>query len=229
MYGRTIQPFDPVWFQGLLTQHSRVAVDLGTGDGRYVLDLAAGAPSMLCIGIDPVAEAMAKSSRVASARNDKGGCPNAVFLRSSLEQLPGPLVAVADELSVNYPWGSLLNSVALADHNGLALLRSVCKSGATVSIYLNYSVLEDAAYSERLGLGRAKELLDSDACERLFAAAGLLLCKRELFEGDPPFRTAWGRQLIRGSGRKSMILKAVIIENCVTHDSTSSLLADRSI
>jgi 16S rRNA (adenine(1408)-N(1))-methyltransferase len=43
-----------------------VAIDLGTGDGRHVLALAAARPDTLVIGVDANAAGMAESSRRAA-------------------------------------------------------------------------------------------------------------------------------------------------------------------
>jgi len=204
--GRKLHAFDSAWLAQMLARYPQVALDIGTGDGRYVLDLARNEPDLLCLGIDPVAEAMETSSRVSSAK--RGGCPNAIFMRSSLEQLPGPLEGIADRLSVNYPWGSLLAAVARAERRAMAQLRATCKVGATVSIYLNFSVFEDRSYSDRLGLGGALEFLSSGTFVEAFAASGFTVVAHRLFEGDPPFRSAWGRQLVRNSGRRSMHIEA---------------------
>lgn len=204
--GRKVETFDQETFADLCARYRQVALDVGTGDGRYVLDLALELPDVLCCGVDPVAEAMERSSRESIAR--KGGRRNALFLRASLEQLPGPFEGVVDRLSVNYPWGSLLASVATADLRGMRQLRSACKTGATLSVYLNYSVFEDRAYSERLGLEAAQEFLESGAFMMSFRAAGFTVVEHRIFEGDPPFRSAWGRQLVRGSRRRSMHIEA---------------------
>jgi len=51
---------------------------------------------------------MAESSRRAARLARKGGRPNALFLASSVEQLPSALDRAADLVTVTFPWGSLL-------------------------------------------------------------------------------------------------------------------------
>ena len=62
-----------------------MAVDLGTGDGRSVLDAAAARPDTLVIGVDASAAAMASSSRRAARR---GALPNALFAVAAAEHPP---------------------------------------------------------------------------------------------------------------------------------------------
>ena len=45
-----------------------MAIDLGTGDGRFVLAAAAARPDTLVIGLDASAAGMAESSRRAAGR-----------------------------------------------------------------------------------------------------------------------------------------------------------------
>jgi len=106
-----------------------------------VLDAARAQPERLWLGLDPVAGAMANASRTAAAPPRKGGLPNVRFIRGAAESLPGPFSRRMDEIRINYPWGSLLRIMVLPD---VELLRNivVCgKSGASFTIFLNYSTV----------------------------------------------------------------------------------------
>ena len=83
-------------------------IDLGTGDGRAVLDLAAREPASLVLGLDASAAAMVESSRRAAGPGRKGGRPNARFVVAAAENPPAALAGVADLVTVRFPWGSLL-------------------------------------------------------------------------------------------------------------------------
>ncbi|MFL5751461.1 MAG: hypothetical protein ACJ767_12680 [Chloroflexota bacterium] len=58
---------------------------------------------------------MADASRRASRSVSKGGVANAVFVVGSAERPAAELEGVADELTVNFPWGSLLRGVLALD------------------------------------------------------------------------------------------------------------------
>jgi 16S rRNA (adenine(1408)-N(1))-methyltransferase len=62
-----------------------VAIDLGTGDGRYVLAAAGARPDTLVIGLDADAAGMAEASRRAARRN---ALPNALFAVAAAEHPP---------------------------------------------------------------------------------------------------------------------------------------------
>jgi 16S rRNA (adenine(1408)-N(1))-methyltransferase len=62
-----------------------VALDLGTGDGRYVLAAATERPDTLVIGVDANAAGMAEASRRAARR---AALPNALFVVAAAEHPP---------------------------------------------------------------------------------------------------------------------------------------------
>jgi Methyltransferase domain len=95
-------------------------VDLGTGDGRAVLAAAAARPDRLAVGVDASAAAMAEASWRAARRSERGGLPNAVFVVAAAEALPPELDGVADLVTIQFPWGSLLKGLLDADPRVMA-------------------------------------------------------------------------------------------------------------
>lgn len=85
-----------------------MTIDVGTGDGRAVLDAAAREPATLVLGLDASAAGMVESSRRAAGPARKGGRPNARFILAAAEAPPGALAGTADLVTVRFPWGSLL-------------------------------------------------------------------------------------------------------------------------
>ena len=209
--GKRVTPIDLDTLQTTLEAFETLEIDIGTGDGRHVIDVARATPDRLVIGVDAVAENMSDASRKAAAAQRKGGLANALFVRAAAERLPGPLAGRADQVTVNYPWGSLMRIVAEPDPDGLAGLRGLCKPGAGLRVLLNYTVIADRPYMERLGLGEIADPADSPALPEIYKAAGFILETREIFAGDPPVRTRWGRQLVRGGARRTLLLEASAI------------------
>jgi 16S rRNA (adenine(1408)-N(1))-methyltransferase len=80
-----------------------VLIDLGTGDGRFVLAAAAEHPERLVVGVDASAAAMAEPSRRAAANPRRGGRPNALFVVAGAESLPPELDGSADWLTAWFP------------------------------------------------------------------------------------------------------------------------------
>jgi 16S rRNA (adenine(1408)-N(1))-methyltransferase len=90
-------------------------VDLGTGDGRAVLARARREPATLVLGLDASAAALAESSLRAARPTGKGGLPNAVFVVAAAERPPAELAGIAAEVTILFPWGSLLRGALALD------------------------------------------------------------------------------------------------------------------
>ena len=209
--GKKTEPLDADWLDERVAAHSGVSIDVGTGEGKYILDAGRAEPERLCIGIDAVADNLVKSARSAAANPKKAGLPNVLFVRGAAERLPGPFEALADRLSVHYPWGSLMRIVSEPALDHLKCLRAVCKTGAEVSILLNYSVFEDRDYLERLGMADIVDPAENPALIETYSAAGFKVSERHLIHGDPPVRTSWGRHLVRGSARATLVITATAV------------------
>lgn len=72
-------------------------------------------PRTLVIGVDASAPAMAEASLRAARPERKGGLPNALFVVAAAEAVPEELRARADELTILFPWGSLLRATLATD------------------------------------------------------------------------------------------------------------------
>ena len=186
-------------------------VDLGTGDGKYVLRAARAHPDRLVVGVDALAEPMAESVRRAAAKPARGGVPNARFVVADALRPPAELVGEASLVTVNYPWGSLLRAVAAPEPDGLAAVVSYLRPGGRLVALLNASAADDSAYAEKLDLPP----LDAAHVERALVPgwrdAGLSEVEwRFLARGEePPHRTTWGQRLVRGSGRATLLVSGV--------------------
>jgi 16S rRNA (adenine(1408)-N(1))-methyltransferase len=119
---------------------------------------------------------------------------------SAIEALPEDFCDVADTVTINYPWGSLLSAMTTPDTTILAKIARMAKADAEIRILLNWSVFENEGYCERLGLPR---LTLADVEARLvpkYHEAGLTIVKHGL-EGTGPTTTTWGKKLVKGSNR----------------------------
>ncbi len=138
-----------------------MTIDIGTGDGRAVLARAAAEPRTLAVGLDPVAEAMAEASRRAARTNRPGGLPNALFVVAPLEQAPAELVGLASEVTIHFPWGSLLDAILGGDPSCVGALAGLLRPGGRLLLLLSL-----IARDRHPGFAR----LDPAALERAFDA-----------------------------------------------------------
>lgn len=141
-------------------------VDIGTGDGRAVLDRAFEEPTALVVGVDASAVAMATSSRRASRR----GPANALFLAEGAAQLAGsPLAGHVDLVTVNFPWGSLLRGVLGLDAAALAGVAALPRPGGRLRVLASVVPSDGVAGLDCLDATAATAIRDA------WRAAGLEL------------------------------------------------------
>jgi 16S rRNA (adenine(1408)-N(1))-methyltransferase len=113
-----------------------VTIDVGTGDGRAVLDAAAREPATLVLGLDASAVTMAEASRRAAGPARKGGRPNAGFVVAAAEDPPVPLRGVAELVTVRFPWGSLLRGVVGLNETVARGVAGLVAPGGTLELVL---------------------------------------------------------------------------------------------
>ena len=153
--------------------------------------MAAARPDRLVVGIDPVATAMAEASRRACAPTRKGGLPNAVFVVASAEALPAGLEGIAELVTVNLPWGSLLRGALGVDGVAARGIASLVAPGGRVEMLL--------APSARDGLGAEVDVEArlADGLASCWAEIGLDLVGAGPAGGDAlaAIQTTWARRL----------------------------------
>lgn len=111
-------------------------IDMGTGDGRAVLDVAAREPGSLVLGLDASATAMVEASRRAAGPARKGGRPNARFVLAAAEAPPPVLAGVAELVTVRFPWGSLLRGCLGLDASVANGVAGLVATGGTLELLL---------------------------------------------------------------------------------------------
>jgi len=137
-------PFEADALGELRARYETAAVDVCTGDGRFAYHLASADPARLVIGIDALDEPMGEIAAKAGRKPARGGRPNLLLLRAAIETLPRELHGVADEVSVQLPWGSLLEGLVLARDDVLGGLAALCRPGARLSVTLNGEIWLDS-------------------------------------------------------------------------------------
>jgi 16S rRNA (adenine(1408)-N(1))-methyltransferase len=171
-------------------------VDLGTGDGSFVLARAASHPDQLVLGIDANADAMVDAARRATRRGGRGGFTNARFVVSSLDALPVELDGLADLVTVHFPWGSLRSAAAGHDPESTARLVRLARPGGHLELLLadadrdGVAPIDLAAVvtaHERLGL----ETLEVRSASLTDAIAVHSSWGKRLLRDPAPGRAAW--------------------------------------
>jgi 16S rRNA (adenine(1408)-N(1))-methyltransferase len=136
----------------LAETYNKVHVDLGTGDGLFAWRLAKEQPETLVIGMDAARESLKEGSGRSIKKPARGGAPNAIFICMNVLELPAALANLADTISVNYPWGSLLQAVSLPDKKVMQHFITLGKKKCHFDFYINMQVFEDDTRRENLQL-----------------------------------------------------------------------------
>src|SRR5512141_847165 len=105
--GKESRKLKPSEFRERIGRYGQVSLDLGTGDGRYVRYLAERHPHLFVIGVDSCRENLHEHSRT--------NLPNTLFIIAGARDLPCELSGLISHLTINFPWGSLLDGLLAAD------------------------------------------------------------------------------------------------------------------
>jgi 16S rRNA (adenine(1408)-N(1))-methyltransferase len=179
-------------------------MDIGTGDGRFVYRAALENPRKFYIGVDANARPLEKISTKATRKPAKGGAPNALFVQAAVEDLPFEFDGTADEIHIHFPWGSLLQAVALGNEVVLRSLRRISAPECLLEIVIGIDPVRDKTEIERLGL----PVLDAAYLKYVlvpkYEAAGFFLVELDSMDASewPKLETSWARKLQGGDGRR---------------------------
>ena len=131
---------------------ARVCVDIGTGDGKRLYRAAKADPGTLFIGIDPVKDNMTDTAKKAAKKPAKGGLGNLLLVIGAVEALPAELYGIADEVTVYFPWGSLLEAVVKPVPDSLQQIGRIAREGTAFTFITTYQDSYEGHEIEKRGL-----------------------------------------------------------------------------
>ncbi|MGZ9166778.1 MAG: class I SAM-dependent methyltransferase [Anaerolineales bacterium] len=130
-----------------LVNYHRIVLDLGTGDGRYVRTLAEKHPGWFVIGVDSCRENMREHSQAK--------LQNMLFVIASAQGLPRELNGLVSHITINFPWGSLLESLLAGDPTFMRGLESITRATTSLDLRLNGGAFAEVGITLEAG---AKEV-----------------------------------------------------------------------
>jgi 16S rRNA (adenine(1408)-N(1))-methyltransferase len=171
-------------------------VDLGTGDGRFPLHVARTRADTLAIGLDASSDALAHAAR----RAVRDRLPNVVLLREPLEALPLP--PVADEVTIHFPWGSLLRGALAEDERVFDSICRLPRLGGTLTIMWSITLRDGRAPMTERDIARVA---------RAYRVRGFTLEEERAVVRDDVdvARSTWGKRLDVGGRRPGRLLRFV--------------------
>lgn len=190
--GRTSHTLDLNGLDEQLASYQRVVLDLGTGDGRYVHYLAERNPGWFIIGVDACRENLHEHSRAK--------LPNALFVIANAQNLPCELSGRVSHITINFPWGSLLESLLQGDMNVIHGLDSISRPDTTLNLHLNGGALAEAGSNLEAGT----EAIRSNLLEAGWQLDGPVQLGAPSLRGFP---TTWARRLAHGRDPRAIALR----------------------
>ena len=149
--GRMSHDLGLIELSARLADYDNILLDLGTGDGRFVCSMAEKHKDQFFIGVDACRENL----RANSLRK----LPNAIFVIASAQALPLELNGLASNITINFPWGSLLESLLNNDACLLTRLLAITRPCAEMDIHLNGEALGTAGWTLEAGADQIERVL----------------------------------------------------------------------
>ena len=141
--GKTSPEMTASDLQKQLMGYKHILIDLGTGDGRYVRCRAEQHKERFFIGVDACRDNLRANSRRI--------LPNALFIIADAQALPTELNGLASHITINFPWGSLLESLLSSEDSLISRLLSATRPFARMDIHLNAEALVTAGWTLESG------------------------------------------------------------------------------
>ncbi len=151
--GKTTSHMDAAEVAAWMEMHSGITIDLGAGDGRFVRSLAKSRPDRGAIALDLCEANLRAASRTAPA--------NALFVVADALALPDELRGLANRVTVNFPWGSLLRGLIQGEPGLLAGLAALANRQAVIDVVLNGGALAETNWPLEMGAERVVASLRS--------------------------------------------------------------------
>lgn len=166
-----------------LAGYNQIRLDLGTGDGRFVRSMAEKHRNNFFVGIDACRENLRANSLIK--------LPNMLFVIANVEALPLELNGFGSQITINFPWGSLLEGLLNNDAYLLNELASIARPNAQLDIHLNGEALRTAGWTLEAGAEQVQNNLN---------ASGWRMKSRSCLEAQAlrSIPTTWAKRLAFG-------------------------------
>lgn len=146
---------------------------------------------------------MIDASRRASRPERRGGRANALFVVAAAEALPVELHGFANELTIHFPWGSLLRGLLLADPAIMRNLVAITRPGAVISLLLSVTEHDRAQGLQPITAAGI------DGLGRRYAECGLTVIEARpaTREDVVAVHSSWAKRLGAGAHRATWLVR----------------------
>jgi 16S rRNA (adenine(1408)-N(1))-methyltransferase len=204
--GKTSAEIDVDVLAADVAGYDDVLIDVGTGDGRYVLHVARTSPTWFAVGVDACRDILRGASRKAPS--------NALYVIANALALPKELGGMASKVTINFPWGSLLEALLDGEFVLLEGLLAISRPGAALEVRLNAGALAEAGYTLESGGAQIRQVLHEGGYE--VAGDLVWLDARELRQCP----TTWAKRLAYGRDPRAVCLRVMLTADPETREET---------
>ena len=208
LQGKRVELFSASYFRKICNQFDKVHFDIGTGNARFVYNLAKENSEHLYIGIDSNCDRMGLIAWKIKRKPSRGGlvAQNLELLHMSIEDIPDEFSNMADFVTINYPWGSLLKGITDPDPRMIETISKISHVNAEIVLNFNYTLYSDKTLIDRLSV---QDLTQRRVLEKIKACffTNNLHCIEQRVGNNSHVKTEWGQHLTLGSGREVLSLK----------------------
>ena len=192
--GKQTSFIDSLALSERIAGYEAVHTDIGTGDGRFVRHLAQTNPKCFIIGIDSCRENLHEVSRQDAA--------NTLFVIANARTMPTEFFGLAGSVTINFPWGSLLEGLLTNDQSLLNSLMAVTQPNARLEIRLNGGALANCGWSLDEGTICVRDVLRLNGFEIRKPVA---MTAQDL----QSYPTTWAKRLAFGRDPRATYLSGV--------------------
>lgn len=174
-----------------LANYKHIILDLGTGDGRYARTLAERHPNHFVIGVDACRENLRERSQ--------SKLQNLLFVIATAQELPCEMESLISHITINFPWGSLLQSLLSGDAKLMCGIKAVSRPKALLTLRLNGGALAEAGKTLESGTDRIYYNL---------LQAGWQIQHPAMMDASAlrKFPSTWAKRLAFGRDPRAMVL-----------------------
>lgn len=198
----------------LIKPYETVIVDIGTGNGRYPYTYGKNHPEAFAIGIDPAGDNMVDYSVKSQKKPAKGGLSNVLFTIASVESLPDLLYNIGHQVTVNLPWGSLLEGIVKGEDAVLKGIVKVGRNNSTFSTIFSYTHLHESGEIDRRDLPELSLDYIKAHLQPIYEKAGIIIDAVTIIDNEAlkDLNTLWAKKLMVSKKREIFSIKGRIIK-----------------
>ena len=193
---------------------TKTIIDLGCGTGKQTYKMAYSNPKNFYVGIDSNFENLKRISRKITKKPEKGGLDNVIFVHANTDELPNELNSIADEVQINFPWGSLLEGIILGSTSTIKNIKKITKENGYLKITLTYNEKYDDSFKIKKNLPNLTQNYLNNNLKPLVSKHGIEFknIRKLNYEEKNKTTSPWGKKILSNRNREVYYIEAIIVK-----------------